>query len=191
MSFDKKDLSIKEMKLTPVYSGGENNLLSPETAESIHIEAELEKCLDGINETIQELWNGVPVFINNEEMRTWNDEFKLFPEFKDGSFTREDFSPEREKEWVKFCYDSYEYDGFRDAFHSPYGDDRDGMDYEILGRISDDPSKKHHADLECLPLWLIRFPDESVHYAGPEEICLTETPDYLNKYKKNISGFVR
>jgi len=110
-------------------------------------------------------------------MRTWADSKRLFPEFNDHTFTRDDMSKEREKEWVDFCYEAYEADGFAETFGTPYSGERKylGMKFDVLGRvplIEDDFD--NGAELECLPMWNIRFEDGTEMAAYPEEICNTE-----------------
>ncbi len=113
-------------------------------------------------------------------MRTWFDMKTLFPEFKDGCFTRDDMTEEREKEWVEYCYDAYEADGFTETFHSMYDQykEYEGKSFKVVKRLND-----KDADLESLPMWVIRFENGETIAAWPEEICLTETPEYKEKYK--------
>lgn len=112
--------------------------------------------------------------------RTWFDMKTLFPEFKDGCFTRDHMTEDREKEWVAFCYEAYENDGFRETYHNNYDlyKEHDGKKYKVIKRLNE-----KEADLECLPLWTIEFEDGSQITAVPEEICLTETPAFKEKYK--------
>ena len=123
--------------------------------------------------------------------RTWFDKPILFPEFNDGCFTREEMTEEREKEWVEFCYDAYESDGFTPTFRTPYDDQLrhyKGMKFEVIGRVPNIKDDfENGEDLECLPMWKIKFENGEIMDAYPEEICLSETPEYK---EKNKSAFV-
>lgn len=118
--------------------------------------------------------------------RTWFDKIELFPEFNDGCFIRDDMTKEREREWVDFCYEAYESDGFKDTFGTPYTGERKyvGMKFEVLGRVGEYPNDSKGAVLECLPMWNIRLEDGTEIAAYPEEICLSETPEYKKKNRK-------
>ena len=124
-----------------------------------------------------------------KEKRTWKDKSILFPEFNDGCFTRDDMSEDREKEWVDFCFDAYESDGFKKTFGTPSYEDRQylGMKFEVIGRVPNiEDDFENGADLETLPMWNIRLEDGTEMAAYPEEICLSETPEYR---KKNADYF--
>ena len=43
---------------------------------------------------------------------------------------------EREREWVEFCYEAYESDGFRDTFHTDYEGEKEfeGLPFEVIKR---------------------------------------------------------
>ena len=123
--------------------------------------------------------------------RTWFDRNKYFPEFIGGTFTRDDMSREREREWVDFCYEAYEADGFKKTFGDEYTGDREyrGKRFTIIGRVPElgrGANEEDGADLECLPMWTIKFEDGTIIAAFPEEICLSETPEYR---KKNAEAF--
>ncbi len=119
--------------------------------------------------------------------RTWADKPILFPEFNDGCFTREDMETDREKEWVEFCFDAYESDGFKKTFGTPYYDSREyvGMKFTVLGRVPNiEDDFENGADLECQPLWNIKLENGVEMAAYPEEICLSETKEYMKKNAK-------
>jgi len=123
--------------------------------------------------------------------RTWLDRNKYFPEFIGGTFTRDDMSREREREWVDFCYEAYEADGFKKTFGDEYTGDREyrGKRFTVIGRVPEfgrGANEEDGADLECLPMWNIKFEDGTIIAAYPEEICLSETPEYR---KKNAEAF--
>lgn len=118
--------------------------------------------------------------------RTWFDRNTLFPEFNDGCFNREDMTEEREREWVDFCFDAYESDGFKSTFGTPYSGEKKyvGMKFDVLGRVPDIKDDfENGADLECQPMWVIRLENGEEMAAYPEEICLSETPEYMEKNK--------
>lgn len=116
--------------------------------------------------------------------RTWFDIRTLFPEFDDGTFTREEMTEEREREWVDFCFEAYESDGFKETFGTPYTGEKKyvGMKFEVLNRVNEYPNDPDGADLECLPMWNIRLEDGTEMAAYPEEICFSETSVYKTKY---------
>ena len=117
-------------------------------------------------------------------MITWFDRYKMFPEFLDECFTREDLSKEREKEWVNFCFEAYESDGFKKTFETPYTDKNKyiGKKFKVVSRVPNiEDDFDNGADLECLPMWNIEFEDGEMINAYPEEICLSETPEYRKK----------
>lgn len=89
---------------------------------------------------------------------------------------REDLEIDREREFVKDCYDTYEYLGFANTFGTPYSGEKKyvGMKFTVLGRVNEFPQDKNGADLECLPMWNIRFENGDEMVAYPEEICLAE-----------------
>lgn len=118
--------------------------------------------------------------------RTWFDRNEYFPEFKDGTFTRDEMTEEREREWVDFCFEAYESDGFVPTFGTPYDDglvEFKGMKYEVLSRVKEFKDDPNGADLECLPMWNIRLENGKEIAAYPEEICLSETIEYKEKNK--------
>ena len=122
--------------------------------------------------------------------RTWADKPILFPEFdsSDEVFTREDMDEDREEEWVAFCFDAYEADGFKETFGTPYYDkgEYDGMKFTVLGRVPNIKNDfENGADLECLPMWHIKLENGLEMDAYPEEICLSETDEYRKKYFKS------
>ena len=122
--------------------------------------------------------------------RTWFDRNKYFPEFKDETFIRDEMTEEREREWVDFCFEAYESDGFTPTFETPYDDELvefNGMKYEVLSRVKEFKDDPKGADLECLPMWNIRLENGKEIAACPEEICLSETIEYK---KKNKNAFI-
>ena len=106
-------------------------------------------------------------------MVTWEDRDKLFPEFKSSDYTRDYMGEERERQWVDFCFEAYEHDGFCEEFQDIYdvgGDGTrkyDGQKFKVLGRVSESD-----ADICTLPMWTIGFEDGYRTNAYPEEICL-------------------
>ena len=96
--------------------------------------------------------------------------------FNDGNKTRDDLSYEEEKSFVNDCFDTYEHIGFAETFGTPYAEDARlmGKKFIVLGRVKELTEDKNGADLECLPMWNIRFEDGFEMAAHPEEICLAE-----------------
>lgn len=90
--------------------------------------------------------------------------------------TRDNFSIEEEKRFVADCYDTYEHIGFAETFGTSYTGEKHlvGKKFTVLSRVKELSEDKNGADLECLPMWNIRFEDGSEMAAYPEEICLTE-----------------
>ena len=83
---------------------------------------------------------------------------------------REDMNYEESLKYVNDCFDTLESVGFLDTYNSPYDDYRqyNGQKFTVVDRVSDE------VDLECLPLWHIRFEDGTVITAFPEEICKSQ-----------------
>ena len=96
--------------------------------------------------------------------------------FDNGNRTRDNLSYEEAKSFVNDCFDTYEYIGFADTFNTPYDGTKMyvGKKFIVLGRVKEIAEDKDGADLECLPMWNIRFEDETEMNAYPEEICLAE-----------------
>jgi len=98
-------------------------------------------------------------------VQTWDDMRKKYPEFRD------EMSVDREREFVGDCFDLYEKEGFSDKFWSQGGDfpDYHGKPFVVIGRASEEA-----VDLECLPMWDIKFEDGHVMQAYPDEIIPSE-----------------
>lgn len=86
---------------------------------------------------------------------------------------RDDMSFEEELEYVKDCFDTYENIGFTDTFQTPYEDKAkyNGMRFSVVKRLS---YVENDTDLECLPMWRIKFENGEEIDAYPEEICEAE-----------------
>lgn len=103
--------------------------------------------------------------------------FKTFEELHqhygtyDDEVTRRDMNFVTERQFVLDCFETYEYIGFAETFESPYPDYRHltGLPFTVLRRTTE-----VDIDLECLPMWRIRFENGEEHNAFPEEICLAE-----------------
>ncbi len=97
---------------------------------------------------------------------------------------RYDLTEEEERRFVADCFDTYEYLGFSETFHSPYEEyeENNGKKFTVLRRAEERiPGKSEGADtcdLSCLPLWSIQFEDGETAQAYPEEICITEQEDF-------------
>ena len=86
---------------------------------------------------------------------------------------RGSMSLEEELRYVQDCFDTFEGIGFRRAFRSPYEEQErnNGKEFTVVRRLS---YANGDADLECLPMWHIRFADGDEIDAYPEEICEEE-----------------
>ena len=91
---------------------------------------------------------------------------------------RTEMTYEEEVVFVNYWYDKYEEEGFCKTFLSPYMQYKkyNGQSFEVLKRvpIGIDGNDNLGFDLECLPVWNIRFADGFETFAYPEEICLAE-----------------
>lgn len=86
---------------------------------------------------------------------------------------RDEMTREQELEFVNDCYGCYENEGFADRFWTA-GDDfkeQHGKKFSVVGRVPVlDEQHPNGADLECLPMWFIRFEDGTEIAAYPDEI---------------------
>lgn len=91
--------------------------------------------------------------------------------FDNHVLTRDDLTEEQERAFVNDCYDTYEHIGFAETFDSPYDEYEEykGKRFVVFGRADET-----NIDLQCLPMWNIRFDDGKEICAYPEEICLAE-----------------
>ena len=100
---------------------------------------------------------------------TWDKLNEKYPE------TRDEMSTDREREFLKDLYDTYEAVGFADEFWSPF-DTRDedkkyiGQPFKVIGRCEEGKEW----DLDSLPAWKIAFEDGHQTCAYPEEIYLSD-----------------
>lgn len=96
--------------------------------------------------------------------------------FNNGERTRDNLSHEEEKNFVKDCFEIYEHIGFAETFGTPYTGEKHlvGKKFAVLNRVKELSEDSNGADLECLPMWNIRFEDGFEMAAYPEEICLAE-----------------
>lgn len=100
--------------------------------------------------------------------------YKDFEELnKDYDKERSDMNFEEELCYVTDCFDTYEALGFKDTFESPYEDKAsyNGQVFTVTGRLL---YSEGEADIECLPMWHIKFNDGTEIDAYPEEICIAE-----------------
>lgn len=116
------------------------------------------------------------------------------------SMSREEMTEEQEKEFVDYCFDIYEEEGFAKVFISPYDlfpngvINRQGKPFKVLGRIrllTEIDNGEDTADLESLPMWKIQFEDGETMGAYAEEIIPSEIKENLwresdKQYLKNI-----
>ena len=106
---------------------------------------------------------------------TWKEMAKKYPEYRD------DMAKEREREFVNDCFLCYEEEGFAKKFFSQWDDYKEyaGETFEVIKRVPEyDAHHTDGADLECLPMWTIRFADGKEIDAYPEEIIQREIDDW-------------
>lgn len=86
---------------------------------------------------------------------------------------------EREKAFVGDCYRLYEKEGFNKKFWSNGGDFKQyhGKAFSVIGRTPIYDGNNRGADLECLPMWQIRFEDGTEISAYPDEVIPSEMKD--------------
>jgi len=84
---------------------------------------------------------------------------------------REEMTLEQEREFVNQWFNTYEQEGFAKEFWTPYTDynNRIGEKFEVVGRLTEE-----EADIECLPMWKIKFADGTIIDSYPEEIIPSE-----------------
>lgn len=102
---------------------------------------------------------------------TWNEMEIKYPEYRD------EMSKDREREFVQDCFECYETEGFAKRFWSISDAFAGciGKSFEVIGRVQEyDNEHKDGADLECLPMWKIRFEDGKEIDAYPDEIIKRE-----------------
>ena len=112
---------------------------------------------------------------------TWDDMNKKYPEY------RNEMTVDRERNFVEDCFTCYEKEGFAKRFWSQGGDYKEyiGKPFEVIGRVQEcNDEHKDGADLECLPMWKIRFEDGKEIAVYPDEIIKREMID--NGCPKNI-----
>lgn len=92
------------------------------------------------------------------------------------SKSRENLTEIEERAFVNDCFEMYEHIGFLETFNTPYTNEKHliGKKFIVLGRVNELINDENGADLECLPMWNIRFEDGLEISAYPEEICLVE-----------------
>lgn len=111
---------------------------------------------------------------------------------------REEMTESEERTWVNFCYNAYEFGGFREHFTTPYEQysQYEGFKFKVLGRCVEGVEY----DLCVLPAWKIAILNDDGEQvacfdAYPEEITLIDTKmkipnpmisriDFTNKYNK-------
>jgi hypothetical protein len=85
------------------------------------------------------------------------------------------YNAETEEEVIEFkndCFDMYEQGGFSERYFSPYEETScyNGMKFDVIRRATTDDD----IDLECLPIWVIKFENGETAYCYPEEITKLE-----------------
>lgn len=84
---------------------------------------------------------------------------------------RDELTCEQEESFANDCFDIYEAEGFADVFHTNGGDfdEYDNKAFEVVRRAT-----KDDCDIECLPMWKIRFKNGFEICAYPDEIIQSE-----------------
>lgn len=108
-------------------------------------------------------------------IKTWQDLNKKF------QMCRHEMTIEQEKEFINYCFDLYEKEGFHDKFWSQGGDFQEliGKTFNVLSRCTED-----ECDLECLPMWNIEFKNGVKIQAYPDEIIFREMKE--NGYVESV-----
>lgn len=92
---------------------------------------------------------------------------------------RDEMTEEQEKAFVEDLFTAYENEGFapvfwsQDSYYMRYA----GKPFKVLGRTPLYDGGRAGADLECLPMWEIRFEDGTEISAYPDEIIPSEMRD--------------
>lgn len=81
-------------------------------------------------------------------------------------------SSNRFKEYIDDLFGLYEQTGFADTFRTEYSDrhPRNGETFDVVRRATKDDGVEE----EQMPMWLIRFDDDTTTFAYPEEITKLE-----------------
>lgn len=95
---------------------------------------------------------------------------------------KSDTSIDQMRKYVDDCFSTYENEGFSKVFVSPYDlfpkdQSYQGKPFAVMGRVremTDNDRGKDTSDLECLPMWIIKFEDGYTMGAYPEEIIPSE-----------------
>ncbi len=113
-----------------------------------------------------------------------------YPEYRD------EMTVEREKEYVNDCFDYYEQQGFAKVFWSQGGDFKEHhfKPFKVMGRVPALEGNNKGMELDCLPMWYIRFEDGFEMAAYLDECIVSEMidngcpEDKLYKYSNLVSG---
>lgn len=89
---------------------------------------------------------------------------------------RGNMTMEQQLQFVEDCFACYEQEGFAKMYWSPYSDRTKyiGKAFTVVGRVPVYDGNNDGADLDCLPMWTIRFEDGYETSAYPEEIVPSE-----------------
>lgn len=101
-------------------------------------------------------------------MKTWEEIKKKY------TTDRSSMIKEIEREFVNDCFEAYETEGFSEIFWSPYDGFKTflGQPFTVIGRMYE-----KGFGLENLPAWRIKFEDNTIIFAYPEEIIVKEMKD--------------
>lgn len=93
---------------------------------------------------------------------------------------RDEMTEDCERAFVADCFDCYESESLSKRFWTQDGDyvEYVGKRFSVIGRTPEwDRQGADGADLECLPMWRIRFEDGKEIDAYPDEIIVREMLD--------------
>ena len=98
-------------------------------------------------------------------MNTWKELDKAYP------MDRDEMTKEQEREFVNYCFDLYEKEGFSKIFWAQGGDFPEliGKPFTVVGRETED-----RIYLSYLPMWRIHFENGTEISAYPDEIIPRE-----------------
>jgi hypothetical protein len=93
---------------------------------------------------------------------------------------REEMTIDQEREFVNELFNGYEKE-ITEVFWTPYTDyeNKIGQGFKIVRRLTEED-----ADLECLPMWKIKFEDGEEIDSYPEEITKELVEEYQKAHNK-------
>jgi hypothetical protein len=110
-----------------------------------------------------------------------NNRILIITERKEGfTMEREEMTIDQEREFVNELFNGYEKE-ITEVFWTPYTDyeNKIGQGFKIVRRLTEED-----ADLECLPMWKIKFEDGEEIDSYPEEITKELVEEYQKAHNK-------